>query len=92
MKQKFISKTVGMWLVIGGGVVLVAAFITQFATLLSVYSIAGTCDVSCTPDNLHLREVLVRLMLWAIFVSAATIVAGIVIMFLAKTNKENTNK
>lgn len=91
MKQKFISKTVGKRLAIGGGAVFTVALVTLFMTLQSVYGIVGTCDANCSVGLVR-SELLVRLALWAIVISAAATIAGIVIMQMAKSNKETTNK
>lgn len=86
MKHRIISKKFGKGLAIGGGVAMFAAFVGLFATLQSVYGLVGTCDASCT-NKLDTSELLIRLALWVIVLSAATIIASVIIMYSAKKNK-----
>lgn len=91
MKHRIVSKSFGKGLMIGGGVAMFAAFVGLFATLQSVYGLVGTCDTSCT-NKLDTSDLLVHAALWVIVLSAVVIIAGVLTMHYAKSNKETSNK
>ena len=90
--KKYISKKTGKWLAIGGGVTFVVSMVIMFAVLLPAYGMLGTCNAGSCATSLDTRGLVVRVASWAVIASMAAILAGVIVLLLAKTSEETRHK
>jgi hypothetical protein len=88
MKHRFISKTFGKRITIGGVLGFTVGLIVMFTALLPMYSVVGSCAAQSCNTNFDTRELVVRVSSLAVIASAAAIIGGVIIMSVAKARKE----
>ena len=91
----FISKKLGMWMAIGGGITFIVSIVVVLVSRLPMYNMAGcieTVSDACKATGLDEGSATVHAAAWLVKAAIVVIVAGAIVMLLADAQKEIRDK